>query len=239
MNTELIESIGKMLPTGNRLELPKDDHFANYAQVKKTLITAGGKYKRCGFEFGEDAAAVQARLVGGEAIDDKKKFQFFATPPELAQRLVDLAVIHPGMDVLEPSAGQGAISNIVEGLGANCTVVELMDQNIAALKRQGYYVLKGDFLTMSGLGPFDRIVANPPFTKNQDIYHIKHMFTLLKPGGKLVSMASLSWTFGSQKKQVAFREWLAAVGGIYTVVEAGAFKVSGTNISSVIVEIAK
>jgi predicted RNA methylase len=238
MKDELLESIKKMIVNGNRLELPKDEQFSNYPAVKRCLLDAGGKYKKCGFEFSDDAQEVKTRLVGGEVINDKKKFQFFATPKALAEVLIDMADIDKTHRVLEPSAGQGSISNLVRDIGAECVVVELMPENAKALTRQGYDVINGCFLeqTPEELGLFDRIVANPPFTKNQDIDHIKKMFSLLLPGGKLISMASKSWIHGSQKKQVAFREWLENIGGTITDVDAGSFKESGTNIASVIVE---
>lgn len=238
MQSELLESIGKMIVNGNRLELPKDEQFSNYAAVKKCLLTAGGKYKKCGFEFSDNAEDVKSRLLGGEAINDKKKFQFFATPIGLAENLVLIADIKPEHAVLEPSAGQGAISNLVRDAGAECVVVELMPENAKALTRQGYEVNEGCFLKLSSdeIGLFDRIVANPPFTKNQDIDHIRHMFSLLKPGGKLVSIASKSWTFGSQKKQVAFREWLSEIGANITELSRDTFKESGTSVGSVIIE---
>lgn len=233
-----------MTVNGNRLELPSDCHFANYAAVKKSLITAGGKYNRCGFIFNEDAQAIKDRLVGGEAIDDKKKFQFFPTPRILAEKLVELAELNESHTVLEPSAGQGAIANLIkrDKYGSRaCTVIELMDQNIKALQRQGYFVHEGDFLSYNpeGLGKFDRIVANPPFTKNQDIDHIRHMYRFLKEGGRLVSMASKSWVTGSQKKQKEFRQWLASVSTEIIDVDAGEFKESGTMVSSSIVIIEK
>ena len=244
MNKELIKSISKMIANGTRLELPKDDHFDNYAQVKKCLLTTGGKYKKCGFEFGEDAQAVKDRLVGGEAIDDKKKYQFFATPTELAEMMVDMANVTKVDHVLEPSAGQGAIADVIckNTSHADITLVELMPQNVKALERKGYEVIEADFLTLKDeddFGIFDVIIANPPFTKNQDIDHIRHMFSLLNEGGTIVSLASKSWTFGQQKKQVAFREWLDEIGAEITEVPAGAFKESGTNIAAVIIQIEK
>ena len=65
MKSDLIQSIEKMIPCGNRLELPKDWIFENYASVKTALTTAGGKYKRSGFEFKEDASVIKERLIGG------------------------------------------------------------------------------------------------------------------------------------------------------------------------------
>ena len=241
MQDDLIESINKMIVNGNRLELPTDEIFKNYKHVKKALIDAGGVYKRSGFNFSEAAQLIKDRLVGGELVNDKKKFQFFSTPPELAQHLVDLADINENDVVLEPSAGQGAISNIIRDVGSDLTVVELMGANIKVLSRLGYDIVEGCFLEQSEetIGTFNKIVANPPFTKNQDIDHISKMYELLDHGGMLVSMASRSWITGSQKKQVAFRDWLDRVGGIYTDVDAGAFKSSGTNIATVIVEISK
>jgi hypothetical protein len=238
---ELINSIRKMIPSGNRLELPKDEQFANYAQVKKALLTAGGKYKKCGFEFTDDAKAVQDRLIGGEVINDKKKYQFFATPLELAKRLIELADIQAHHSCLEPSAGQGAIADLMVSRSLNCVVVELMPENIKVLARKDHLPIEGDFLDKKPetFGTFDRIVANPPFTKNQDIDHIRHMYSMLKPGGKLVSMASKSWTFGSQKKQIAFRAWLNEIDATVTNIQAGAFKESGTSVGSVIIEAIK
>lgn len=244
MKTELIESIEKMVPNGNRLELPQDDHFKNYAQVKIALLDAGGKYKRCGFEFTADAKEVQDRLTGGEVINDKKKYQFFPTPAKLARRLVMMADIQAKQKVLEPSAGQGAIANIMFDDVTGTTdimLIELMPENVKALERQGHTPVHGCFLeqTEKEIGLFDRIVANPPFTKNQDIDHIRHMFSLLEPGGKIVSIASRSWINGSQKKQVAFKDWLAILDATVTDIPAGEFKESGTNIASVIIEICK
>jgi len=241
MKTKLINSISKMIPVGKRLELPTDEQFSNYAQVKKALLTAGGKYKRCGFVFSDDAKTVQSRLVSGEVINDKKKYQFFATPPALAQQLIEMANIQKNHLCLEPSAGQGALSDLVLKITGKCVVVELMPECIKVLSRKGYQPKKGDFLKIGvgDLGLFDRIVANPPFTRNQDIDHIRHMYSLLTFDGKLVSIASKSWLLGSQKKQIVFQKWLVEIGAVITEIPTGAFKESGTNISSVIIEINK
>ena len=44
--SELIASLRKMSINGNRLELPSEQ-LANYADVKKALQKAGGKYVKC------------------------------------------------------------------------------------------------------------------------------------------------------------------------------------------------
>ena len=83
MKNELLGSIGRMIVNGNRLELPKDEQFSNYAAVKKCLLAAGGKYKKCGFEFSNNAKEVKSRLLGGEVINDKKKFQYYMASYDL------------------------------------------------------------------------------------------------------------------------------------------------------------
>ncbi|URC15254.1 methylase [Paraglaciecola Antarctic GD virus 1] len=238
---ELETNINSMIANGNRLELPTDNVFKNYALVKKTMIKAGGKYVKNGFVFPSDATEIKMRLSGGEKIDDKKKFQFFATPSTLAKRLVEFAEVGPTDDVLEPSAGQGAILEHIPKC-RSITVVELMPENNKVLRKLGYPVWECDFLTLREheIGfKFDRIIANPPFTNNQDIDHITHMYSLLDDSGILVSISSNSWRTGLQKKQVAFRDWLNTQDRLVLDLPAGTFKESGTNVDANIIVIYK
>lgn len=247
MQQEIIESIKTMPVNGTRLELPKEQ-MTNYPQVKSALLKAGGKYKKCGFEFGKCAQAMKDRLVGGEKVNDKKKFQFFPTPQPLAKRMVEMANIDADyLTILEPSAGQGAIAKEIEACSHAIflEMVELDESNIAKLQEgalSGYAVEHDDFLKWRPSDEFkgyDRIVANPPFTKNQDIDHVLHMYSMLGDGGRIVTLTSPSWVKGSQKKQVAFREWLEEVGATVEELPEGTFKESGTNIRTMLLVIDK
>ena len=247
LQQDIIDSISLMTATGNRLELPKE-MLSNYPQVKKALIAAGGKYVKNGFNFPTDAQEIKDRLCGGEAVNDKKKFQFFPTPEPLAQRMVKMAEIGSGMAVLEPSAGNGAIASVILGLSyasASLTMVELNPVMVKELKDKFAYsdsvdqIIEGDFLAYDGDYNFDRIIANPPFTGNQDIEHIMKMYDYLADDGILVTLSSSSWTFGSHKKQVAFREFLESVGAYTEEVPEGTFKESGTNIRTMLIKIVK
>jgi 16S rRNA G1207 methylase RsmC len=93
--------------------------------------------------------------------------------------------------------------------------------------------------SLSYINKYDRIIANPPFTNNQDIDHIRQMYDFLKPGGRVVSIASKHWTFSNNKKETEFRDWLDKVNAEVQDVDAGAFKESGTNISTCIIIINK
>ena len=49
----------------------------------------------------------------------------FPTPAPLVERMIEAAGLEPGMTVLEPSAGTGAIAGPVHALGCNVDCVEL------------------------------------------------------------------------------------------------------------------
>lgn len=233
----VLSNIALMTVNGTRLELPKSTKFDNYTQVKDALLKAGGKYKNNGFEFGKCAQEIYDRLLGGEKLNDKKKFQFFATPEHIVQKVQELAGVEETHTVLEPSAGHGALVEGIDKSQVQC--FELFEDNVAVLNEKGYQVAQADFLSIPAQEIYDRILANPPFTKNQDIDHIRHMYDFLAPGGKLVSIASKSWKMGSQKKQKEFNDWLVELNAHVTYLGSGEFKSSGTNIETCIITIEK
>lgn len=230
----ILSSIARMTASGNRLELPKEP-LANYAQVKKTLLKAGGKYSKNGFTFLGPAEEIQQRLCGGEKIDDKKKFQFFATPGILAHKLAVMLAATETHKILEPSGGEGAL---IYAMRMNCdsyldiTTVELDPLKVLYLRKrnQTCRIVEADFLDWADQTTerFDRILANPPFTNNQDIDHVMKMFALLAEGGRLVTVMSTRWQSGSQRKQIAFREFLEASEARIEQLPSGTFKDSGT-----------
>jgi phospholipid N-methyltransferase len=254
---ELNESISNCKIAGNTVFLPdpKEYTMSNYQDVRKALLNAGAIYKRNSFIFPSDAQPYIDRITGGEKVNIKKEFQFFATPAKLAAKLVEMADINsPDLTVLEPSAGQGAIVKAIlkhePGLIVHC--YELMDINRGVLKGIKDCVILGeDFLNSDNITKgahtstnskdikFDRIIANPPFNKNQDIEHIKEMYRRLNKNGRLVTIASKHWQFATGKKETAFRNWIEEIGAITEDIDAGEFKESGTNISTCIILIDK
>lgn len=233
----VLDNIAKMTVNGTRLELPENDFFSNYGEVKRVVEQAGGKYKKNGFEFGKDPQPIIDRLLEGEKVNDKKKYQFFETPPELVKRMQELADIQEDDYILEPSAGHGVLVEKYDR--KNVDVIELSMENRKVLKEKGFCLCLYDFLDVKPTPKYDKILANPPFTKNQDIKHIKHMYDFLKPGGRIVSMSSNSWRYGTQKLQVEFVDWLSELDHTLHPVPAGAFKSSGTNIATTLIVINK
>jgi 16S rRNA A1518/A1519 N6-dimethyltransferase RsmA/KsgA/DIM1 with predicted DNA glycosylase/AP lyase activity len=103
--------------------------------------------------------------------------------------MIALAGIMPRHNVLEPSAGTGAI---VEHLSWNhaVTAVELNKRNydrLSAFYGEHVTCLNRDFLLHDFCGVlFDRVVMNPPH-KNC-VTHIEKAAALLREGGRLVAL---------------------------------------------------
>jgi len=215
-----------------------------YQEVAKALELIGGKWKGgkiFGFVFQTDPADLLEQIANGEERNLKKEFQFFATPQALADELVLLADLKEHDTILEPSAGQGSIIraiNSVSNVIPDC--YELMGVNTFILNKSDlqFNLIGDDFLTHKGKS-YSKIIANPPFAKNQDIDHLRYMYDFLLPGGRLVCITSESWVKGTQNKQKEFRDWLEDNGADVITIEPGTFKESGTMVGGRIIVIDK
>lgn len=244
--TTKIEILQMCRINGTTVELPPMQlERSLYLEVSKALELIGGKWNRKaqGFIFPQDPTQLLDQIANGEKINLKKEYQFFPTPSNLSEKLVDLAKINELDLVLEPSAGQGAIVKAIQRkTWRNRTVYgyELMDVNRTFLEQIGGFVLLGnDFLRECKNMLFNKIIANPPFSGNQDIDHIIKMYKALAPGGRIVSVASKHWQFATNRKETQFREWLEEINADIRDIPAGEFKESGTNIPTCIIVIDK
>lgn len=219
-----------------------------YVEVKNALEAIGGAWKGgkvFGFVFKHDPAELLEDLQGGTRRNLKKEFQFFATNPQRAAHLVELAEIDsPDLLVLEPSAGDGAIVKAIlaHEPGLCVHAFELMPQNRDILAKIEDCIIVGDDFLKNTFDPnltFHRIIANPPFANNQDIDHIYEMYRRLKVNGVMVTIASKHWQFASGKKEDAFKGWLDRMDADIEEIESGDFKQSGTNVATCIIKIRK
>ena len=216
-----------------------------YMEVAKSLELIGGKWKGgkiAGFVFNEDPTELLEQISNGEKRNLKKEFQFFATPSDLADELVSYADINNTHNILEPSAGQGAIVKAIQKICPTSIIkwCELMPANQVFLRKlSNVEIVCEDFLEYKTKNIFDRIIANPPFSKNQDIKHIYKMYDALKQGGRLVSISSKHWQNSNNKVETEFKKWLGLVKAEVHEIEAGAFKESGTSTASLIIVINK
>ena len=225
----------------NELHLPHQLPRELYVKTAKVIELLGGKWNRSLaahlFE-GECAQRVDEAVMAGEVTDFKKLYQFYETPPELARRMVAKAGVREGDQVLEPSAGRGAILKALP-LAVHRTAVELNPAmvELPALADQVHY---GDFLQVNGgFGSFDHIIANPPFRSGQDVDHVRHMHHLLKAGGVLVTVTSPAWQYRAAGNHAEFRAWLEGLDHEVEQLPEGTFNASGTNVRALLVTIHK
>lgn len=230
----------------NIMKLPQVQfNKKSYAEAKKWIEEAGGSWqggKVQGFTFPFNAERVFNILHEGKRCNLQQEFQFFATPPEVADWLVMLAGgVHEDEKVLEPSAGTGAIIDAIhrscKDLVVDC--FELMPENKELLSKKSNINILGDDFTTYDLGLYDKIIANPPFSKNQDIRHVRRMYEHLNNGGTVAAIMSCHWKIASEKECADFREWLKDVHAKVCDIEEGSFKQSGTGIETTAVIIQK
>ncbi|MGF6440498.1 SAM-dependent methyltransferase [Paraburkholderia youngii] len=241
------EELALLTATSTQINLPKE-HLVHYPRIKVLIENAGGAYNSRGFfafEHGNDPHGVLARLRSGEKINIQQQTQSFYTPASLANDVcrqvlpsldVDLeSKPLKGMRGLDPSAGEGALADVVRQWGAEMVTVENWAVAVGKLRAKGYDVHDRDFLTVrpEEIGLFDFVVANPPFTRDADIRHTRHMLRFLKPGGVLSVVMSPRWQESDQRSHVAFRELLKGYDVATVNVPAGTFRASGTDIATV------
>jgi phospholipid N-methyltransferase len=185
----------------------------------------------------EDFDAMRASLKAGVQVVTAN--QLFPTPTALAARMVELAQIKHGQEVLEPSAGTGAIVDAIRlamsnGTAGRCAIMAV-EINCKLAHRLRFNDCLGanrvhdrDFLECNGdLGKFDRIVMNPPFENGSDIKHIKHALTMLKPDGRLVAICANGPRQAEQLKPL-----VVANGGNWEELPEGTF--AGTGVRTVL-----
>jgi len=201
-----------------------------YLAANKVLEAIGGKWNRKekAHLFDQPVSDIlEEILLTGEYANAKTEYQFFETPGELALYLVALADIRPGETCLEPSAGRGAIARYIPGV--DC--VEINPAFRECLTADDFNVVGTDFLQFNQ--PYDVIVANPPFSKQQDISHVAHMIELARR--RVVSVMSASIKFRTNRKTTEFCELLERQDGEIIDLPDNSFRESGTGVRTCVV----
>lgn len=221
-------------------------------------ITSRGGYYDAGHETGKpavDTAATRAlwSLLNDRSAEDVKADQlrdkvqslqfanipgYFPTPASIIRQMIDAADIRPGMSILEPSAGSGAILDQIADTGCKVIVFERHASLREVLTLKGYTLASTDFMDSEWFTA-DRVLMNPPFEHAQDIHHVRRAFGHLTPGGRLVAVMSPGPFYRQDALATEFRAWFDALGGEKTDIPAGAFKESGTGVATVLVVLDK
>ncbi|MRR49383.1 MAG: PLxRFG domain-containing protein [Rhodocyclaceae bacterium] len=280
-----VEIVAKSKEFGKRLDMPYTFNYVaeKTARLKAMGIETPAEFRSALREFislkqapkAPDRVKELERSMIGRAKDG---LDFFPTPADTVQSMLDAAELKEGMSVLEPSAGMGHIADLIRDAGVEPDVVELSSDRRELLEAKGYNIVGSDFMNVNGRESFtygdvfkapdgkvgimgsgggmgsnrvtlrdsdnqiighydreelegiekskdgyDRILMNPPFGDRRDAEHVRHAYTLLKPGGRLVAIMGEGVFFGSDKKAMDFRDWLDSVGGTSEKLDEGTF----------------
>lgn len=167
------------------------EKYGHTKELEHVLTMAGGVEvapKQWTFDY--QPHEVLKEILCSALIPDQQLHQFYPTPAELAQELVELAEIGESDSVLEPESGTMAIGRLLPVERTQC--VEISSLHCKVARSLGYAVHEGDFLQWEPGRTFDRICMNPPFSAGRAEMHLKKGISLLAPGGKLTAILPAS-----------------------------------------------
>jgi predicted RNA methylase len=241
-NTTLTPELKKLLSrctcTASSVTLPEQLDPATYRKINQVLANAGGRWDKKAKAHifpGNPKSMLAQAIETKKSIDPQQARQSFFTPKNVAQKLAALAKVK-GKSVLDPSAGRGAIALACQAAGAKSVHCFELDPTDAKYLQEELCFFTGhaDFLTVpTGSKHFDCVVMNPPFTKNQDVFHVARAWEWLNPNGTLVAIMANSPQRGSFQKLIEDK--------VHKIEElpAGTFKDSGTMVKALIVTLRK
>ena len=204
-------------------------YFRNELSVesKEVLKYIGGEsFKNYWWEFNYPVMDALYEIIRSGQLPEKISHQFFQTPEALAQHVVDLACIEDDNDVLEPSAGLGAIAQHLPC--DNTTCVEISRVHCKVLESKGYKTVHKDFIQWDCDKRFDRIIMNPPYAQGRALEHLTKAHSLLKQDGKLTAILP-----ASMKDKNFFDDWKHEWSDVLT----NEFKESGTGVNVAILSL--
>lgn len=143
--------------------------------------------------------ARRLRLVGDTVGHDRRKDDFYATPPEATRAL--LAVETFTGPILEPACGDGAISKVLEDAGHQVYSTDLVDRGY----KRGYG--GWDFLGVGYPHYSANIITNPPFKLGEAFLER----ALLHSSGKVAMLLKLGFLEGSKRARILRHTPLAKV----------------------------
>jgi predicted RNA methylase len=252
ISPEVAAVLARATVEGNVLKLP-DGQVPRplYVAMDKVLSALGGKWdKRIrGHVFANGLGdQLTEALAAGHAVDERKANEQFFTPQWVADKMAE--IVRPGQHVLEPSCGSGVLIRAAVAAGAVfISAVEghkQLAEQMAAWMIANHDTVTGgvwweDFMEWRPKAalPIDIALMNPPFSKCQDMRHVRRAFDFVRPGGKLVSVMSPHWKFAVHREAEEFRAWLDAVGYRWEQLPEGTFKESGTAVGSGLLYLSK
>lgn len=241
ISADVLGILGRATAEGRAVKINDRLGRAAYVAVNEVLTAAGGKWNRKAQAhlFDEDSAPILASLLGDGSIVRPQDEGWFPTPDAIVADMIAQAELDPGMNVLEPSAGEGGIASAVAEAGSVIDCVEMNAKRAGVIYAAGYArsVTMADFLAIPQRPVYDRVLMNPPFADKADIAHVTHAMGFIKAGGLVVAIMSAGTEFRQDKTTDSFRKMVADRGGWFERLPDDAFKPSGTGVRTVMIVI--
>jgi len=133
-------------------------------------------------------------LAGKSQSRERVEYDFYATNPVALDMLFAIESFGAG-DYLEPSAGQGHISNRIVELvpDANVSNLDIVDRGLPN-------VIVADFLDYSTNNKYDYIITNPPYSLGKEF--VEKGMSLLAPKGKMALFLKIQFLEGEKRKNL-------------------------------------
>jgi predicted RNA methylase len=228
-----------------------------YEEVNEVLERLGGKWqggRTRAHIFPYEIEETLRLVVESGEMPPKNPLAYFATPAAVVEEMISyintdtLTYDWDEINVLEPSAGDGAIARYLREIGYRkaLDLIEPDPFRAKLLRQQNlgdvYEMTFEDFIQKHPNRRYSYIFMNPPFTlpgnKVAWVDHIRLAWSILKPGGELVAIAPNSISFNSNKHIAALRE-LVYDWGRWDDLGPDAFKESGTGTQTVSIHLVK
>lgn len=125
-----------------------------------------------------------SRTKAAEGVD------YFATPEPLAFKMVEWANIRPGDELLEPSAGHGAIARFFPKLHKAKMIEPSAELGTRAMLASGAELVQSRFEDFHIVNKADVVVMNPPFGQGGKtaIDHLVKAMGHVRDGGRIVAL---------------------------------------------------
>lgn len=255
IGNDVLAILSRCTTEGNKLFLPEQLERNDYVKVDKVLRLAGGIWSRkekAHLFSGVAETVMENVILTGEITSPTDDYDFFPTPTIIADEMAAMLHLEPGDRVLEPSAGDGKLVDAVCRIGSNLDVVavELNPEMVSFLYVKYADAFTGNMITIynsdfdyfdagvkfHSVEYFDKVIMNPPFKKRSDIRHVLRAFSMLKPGGKLVSVMPSGITFRQDSLTKNFIDNMKSMSSKFVIKELPpkSFSKSGTDVNTVL-----
>ena len=142
-----------------------------------------------------------------ESTSVSKDLQYYPTPVDIVERVLENIYRLEGEKILEPSCGCGRFLDGLKKRGAKAFGIEVDPARAEPARAKGHRVLTANFLDVEPTPEYDRVIMNPPFYGTHYAKHVKHALKFLKPGGILTAILPVTARYDHGLLMAVVVEW--------------------------------